>query len=124
VVLVAIVFAEGIRPLVHRLQARRVPQALGIVIVYVGIIAFFGLMITLLVQPIVSEAQSLVNNFGTYKSEFLSFFNNLQSTFHFNVDVSSQVTNFLGTSCWRSAAPSSRCWSTSSSPWCSASSGW
>src|SRR5438132_11208110 len=47
-VLVAIVFAEGIRPLVHRLQARGVPQALGIVIVYVGIIAFFGLMITLL----------------------------------------------------------------------------
>jgi predicted PurR-regulated permease PerM len=97
VVLVAIVFAEGIRPLVHRLRDRRIPQALGIVIVYVGIIAFFGLMITLLVQPIVSEAQSLVNNFGNYKSEFLSFFNNLQSTFHFNVDVSGQVTNFLGT---------------------------
>ena len=43
------------------MRDRGVPQPLGIVIVYVGIIAFFGLMITLLVQPIVSEAQSLVN---------------------------------------------------------------
>jgi len=36
VVLVAIVFAEGIRPLVQRLRARNIPQAMGIVIVYVG----------------------------------------------------------------------------------------
>ena len=97
IVVLAIVFAEGIRPLVQRLRDRRVPQPLGIIIVYVGIVAFFGLMITLLVQPIVSEAQQLVNNFGTYKAEFLSFFNNLQSQLHLNVDVTSQVTNFLGT---------------------------
>jgi predicted PurR-regulated permease PerM len=98
VVLVAIVFAEGIRPLVQRLKSRfDIPMPLGIIIVYVAILAFFALLITLLVQPIVSEAQSMVTNFPTYKSNFLSFFNNLQAQFHFNVDVTKQVTDVLGT---------------------------
>jgi predicted PurR-regulated permease PerM len=96
VVLVAIVFAEGIRPLVLRLNRRNVPMPLGIVIVYIGLLIFLGLMVALLVQPIVSEAQQLAGNFPTYQRDFLKFFSNLESQFHFNVNISQQVGSFLG----------------------------
>ncbi|MBV9100140.1 MAG: AI-2E family transporter [Candidatus Dormibacteraeota bacterium] len=96
VVLVAIVFAEGIRPLMHALQRRRVPAVLAVGIVYLGLLLFLGVMVALLVQPIVSEAQTLAANFPTYRSDFLQFFNNLESQFHFNVDVSKQVGTVLG----------------------------
>ncbi len=96
VVLVAIVFAEGIRPLVERLRRRRLPEPVAIIVVYIALIVFFGVLIALLVQPIVSEAQSLADNFPTYQKNFLSFFNNLETQFHFNVDVSKQVAGALG----------------------------
>jgi len=96
VVLVAIVFAEGIRPLMHALQRRRVPAVLAVGIVYLGLLLFLGVMVALLVQPIVSEAQTLAANFPTYRSDFLQFFNNLESQFHFNVEVSKQVGTVLG----------------------------
>jgi len=95
-VLVAIVFAEGIRPLVERLRRRRVPQPIAIIVIYVALVVFLGLMVALLVQPIVSEAQSLADNFPTYQRNFLSFFNSLEKQFHFNVDVSKQVADALG----------------------------
>jgi predicted PurR-regulated permease PerM len=94
-VLVAIVFAEGIRPLVQRMRARNIPQPLGIVIVYVAVLVFLGFLIALLVQPIVSEATSLANNFPTYQRNFLSFFNSVQKQFNFNFDITKQVGNLL-----------------------------
>ena len=94
-VLVAVVFAEGIRPLVERLQRRRLPQPVAIILVYVGLILFFGVLIALLVQPIVNEATALGHNFPTYQRDFLSFFNSLERRFHFNVDVSKQVGGAL-----------------------------
>ena len=65
--LVAIVFAEGLRPLVHRLVERRLPLPLAIAVVYVGLIALLALLITLLVQPIVDEANTLARNLPTYQ---------------------------------------------------------
>jgi len=96
IVLIAIVFAEGIRPLVLRLMRRRWPQPLAIFAVYVGLLAFLAVLITLLVQPIVSEAQQLAANFPAYQSNFLKFFHNLETQFHFNVDITKQVTGALG----------------------------
>jgi predicted PurR-regulated permease PerM len=96
VVLVAIVFAEGIRPLVVDLRRRRVPTPVGILIVYVGLLALMALMVLLLVQPIVSEAQSLAHNFPAYQRDFLSWFTGLEKRFHFNVDVDKQVSSVIG----------------------------
>src|SRR3989442_10760851 len=81
VVLMAIVFAEGIRPLVNWLRQRGVPAPLGIIIVYVGLLAFLALLVLILVQPIVGEAKSLANDFPTYQKNFLSFFNSVENQF-------------------------------------------
>jgi predicted PurR-regulated permease PerM len=96
VVLVAIVFAEGIRPLVADLHRRRVPTPVGILAVYVAILAFIAVMVLLLVQPIVSEAQSLASHFPTYQRELLNWFSGVEKQLHFNVDITKQVSSLLG----------------------------
>ena len=95
VVLVAIVFAEGIRPLVADLQRRRVPRPVGILVVYVAILAFIAIMVLLLVQPIVSEASSLATNFPTYQKDFLRWFTGVENQFHFNVNIAGQVSSVI-----------------------------
>jgi len=97
VVLVAIVFAEGIRPLVADLQRRRVPRPVGILAVYIAVLAFIAVMVLLLVQPIVTEASSLARNFPTYQKDFLNWFAGVEQQFHFNVDVAKQVSSVIGT---------------------------
>ncbi len=95
VVVVAIVFAEGIRPLVAELERRRLPEPVGILVVYIGVLAFIALMVLLLVQPIVSEASSLATNFPTYEKDFLNWFTGVERQFHFNVDVAKQVGSVI-----------------------------
>lgn len=97
VVLVAIVFAEGIRPLVAELRRRRIPSPVGILIVYIAILAFMGVMVLLLVQPIVTEAQSLAAHFPAYQRDLLNWFNGVETQLHFNVDINKQLSGFIGT---------------------------
>ena len=49
-------------------------------------------MVLLLVQPIVSEAQSLAANFPTYQKDFLNWFTGIENQFHFNVNIGQQVS--------------------------------
>jgi predicted PurR-regulated permease PerM len=73
IILVAIVFAEGVRPLVNRLHIEmKLPRPAAIAIVYVGLIAVLALLITLFVQPIVDEAKSLAQNLPSYQSKIQS----------------------------------------------------
>lgn len=97
VILIAIVFAEGIRPLVRALEARRIPMPLAIVLVYIALLAALIGLAALLVQPIVTEAQSLAGNFPTYQKNFLDFFNHLEQQFHFTTNIQSYVSGALGT---------------------------
>jgi predicted PurR-regulated permease PerM len=97
VVLVAIVFAEGIRPLVLDLQRRRVPKPVGILAVYIAVLAFIAIMVLLLVQPIVSEASSLATNFPAYQKDFLKWFTSVEHQFHFNVNIAGQVSSVIDT---------------------------
>ena len=70
IILVAIVFAEGVRPLVNRLHMdMKLPRPAAIAIVYVGLIAVLAVLITLFVQPIVDEAKSLAQNFPSYQAK-------------------------------------------------------
>jgi predicted PurR-regulated permease PerM len=72
ILLVAIVFAEGVRPVVNRLADRRLPRPLAITVVYIAFIAVLALLITLLVQPIVDEATSLARNLPRYQASIQS----------------------------------------------------
>jgi len=95
ILLVAIVFAEGMRPLVNRLTEARLPRPLAITAVYVGFIAVLALLITLLVQPIIDEATSLAHNFPSYQASIQSTVTSWQHALNLGGSGSPNIGNTL-----------------------------
>ena len=96
VILLAIVFAEGIRPLVQRLQTRGLPQPLGILVVYVVLAAVLAGVVALLVSPVATEAQSVARNLPAYEKQLLGAINGITAQLHINANVSQQLGQLLG----------------------------
>lgn len=93
--LIAIVFAEGIRPLVVRIQHMKLPLPLAILVVYVLLIALLSGLVALLVQPLVSQAQALASNFPHYAQDMQHGLNSVQTRFHLSSDLGGQIENAL-----------------------------
>jgi predicted PurR-regulated permease PerM len=97
VFLLAIVVAEGIRPLVKRLEAWRFPKPAAILAVYIVLLGTLALLVVLLVQPLVSQAQQLANDFPRYQQQLQSFVDDLQARLHLSGNFSAQIGSALGT---------------------------
>src|SRR2546428_6320843 len=69
VFLIAIVVAEGIRPLVRRLEGWRFPKAAAILTVYLVLLAILTVLVVLLVQPLITQAEQLANDFPRYQHQ-------------------------------------------------------
>jgi predicted PurR-regulated permease PerM len=95
ILLVAIVFAEGMRPLVNRMAEARLPRPLAIAAVYLGFIAVLALLITLLVQPIIDEATSLAHNFPSYQASIQSTVTSWQHALNLGGSGSPNIGNTL-----------------------------
>jgi predicted PurR-regulated permease PerM len=95
ILLVAIVFAEGMRPIVNRLGQRGLPRPLAIAVVYVGFIAVLALLITLLVQPIIDEATSLAHNLPSYQASIESTVASWQHTLNLGGSGSPNIGSTL-----------------------------
>ncbi len=95
ILLVAIVFAEGMRPIVGRLEDRRLPRPAAIAGVYLGFIAVLALLITLLVQPIVDEATSLARNLPSYQTSIQSTVASWQHALNLGGSGSPNIGNTL-----------------------------
>lgn len=93
--LVAVVFAEGIRPLVHRMQRHGLPKVVAILAVLTLLLAATAGLVALLIQPIVSEAEALAGNVPAYQRRLVSTVDYLQGRLHLNSDYSSQVSDAL-----------------------------
>lgn len=96
VILLAIVFAEGIRPVVSRLQKRGLPQPLGILVVYVVLAAVLAGVVALLVSPVATQAESVARNLPAYEKQLVGAIDNIAAQLHINVNVSQQVGQVLG----------------------------
>jgi predicted PurR-regulated permease PerM len=97
VFLLAIVVAEGIRPLVKQLQRWRFPKSAAILTVYAVLLGVLALLLTLLVQPLVSQATQLANDFPRYQSQLQQFINDLQARLHLSGNFNTQIGSALGT---------------------------
>lgn len=94
--LIAVVVAEGLRPLVERFQRMRIPQVLAIVIVYVILLAVVALTIAVLVQPVVVQATNLAHQLPTYQASTVSFINDVESKLNISsTQFQGQVQNVL-----------------------------
>jgi predicted PurR-regulated permease PerM len=64
--LLAIIIGEAIRPLVARLHRYRIPSALAILLIYLVGAVIAGLLIWLLLNPLVSQVNTLTTNLPVY----------------------------------------------------------
>jgi predicted PurR-regulated permease PerM len=97
VFLIAIVVAEGIRPLVRRLEGWRFPKSAAILAVYLVLLAVLTVLVILLVQPLVTQAQQLADDFPKYQNQLQRFISDIESRLHVSSDLSGQVGSALGT---------------------------
>ncbi|PIS05559.1 MAG: hypothetical protein COT81_00480 [Candidatus Buchananbacteria bacterium CG10_big_fil_rev_8_21_14_0_10_42_9] len=66
VLFVAVILAAVIEPFVIKLQMRKVPRALGVLVVYLIIFLIFSLALGLLVPPMAEQISSLTRSFPSY----------------------------------------------------------
>lgn len=64
--LLAIILGEAIRPLVARLHRYRIPSAVAILLIYLVGAIIAGLLIWLLLNPLISQINTLVTKLPTY----------------------------------------------------------
>jgi predicted PurR-regulated permease PerM len=96
VIFVAIVLAEGIRPLVEGMSTAHIPRLLGVLIVYLvggGVLA--GLIL-LLLQPVASEAVAFANALPTYGTQLQQFGNQVQQTIAASPNLQHALTDLEG----------------------------
>ncbi|MGO8687869.1 MAG: AI-2E family transporter [Candidatus Dormibacteria bacterium] len=95
--LIAVIIAEGIRPLVHRVQELRLPRAAAIAVVFLALLAVLAGIVALLVQPVVSEAGSLATHFPAYERSVVKFVTSIEKHLGIsNAQLTSQIEAFLG----------------------------
>ena len=95
--LIAVVIAEGVRPLVSRVQELRLPRAAAIAVVYLMVLALLVVIVALLVQPVVSEAESLAKHFPAYQKSAVHFIVTVERHVGIsNAQLTSQVEGALG----------------------------
>ncbi len=95
--LIAVIIAEGLRPLVHRVQELRLPRAAAIGVVFLALLVVLGGIVALLVQPVVSEAESLATHFPSYERAVVHFITTLEK--HLGISsaqLTGQVEGALG----------------------------
>ena len=74
----AFIFAAAIEPLVKKLQSAKVPRAVAIILIYLGVLLLLGVSIYLIIPPIVGESKDLGSNLPRYINRISGVFFNLQ----------------------------------------------
>jgi predicted PurR-regulated permease PerM len=96
VFLIAIVLAEGLRPLVDRVAGFGLHWELARIVVYVVLIAVLVALIAILARPVVAEARLVLANLPEYRDEVNRNLEQLLGQFSINVDVSSEIRSYFG----------------------------
>jgi len=89
---IAIILAEGIRPLVDGLARIRIPRALGVVLLYLVAALLLVSLGWLLVQPLIDQGVELSNNIPTYVTQLQALGTSVQQTAGTNPDIERFIT--------------------------------
>lgn len=92
---IAIIIAEGIRPVVDWLQSRRVPRSLSVLLTYLGILVVFAGLAYLLVQPVVTQLTRLSSQLPQYIARIQDFLSRYQQVVGTNPQIG-QALNQAG----------------------------
>jgi predicted PurR-regulated permease PerM len=96
VFLIAIILAEGLRPLVERVHAFGLHWELARIVVYVVLIAVLVVLVAILARPVVAEARLVLANLPDYRDEVNRNLRQVLDQFSINVDVSAEIRSYFG----------------------------
>jgi predicted PurR-regulated permease PerM len=95
VILMAVVFAEGIRPFVALLSRQRVPQPLSILAVYAALLAGLAALVLLLAAPIATQSAAFARNFPQYEQHLTHLLQSTAAPLHIDVNSFNQQIGSL-----------------------------
>lgn len=84
---IAIIVAEGIRPLVNGLGRLHVPRPLAVLLIYLAILVIFIGLVWLLIQPIITQAIAFSNQVPAYLNQLQGMIGRLQQATNQNPDI-------------------------------------
>lgn len=93
---IAIILAEGIRPIVDWLHDRHVPRALAVLLLYLGGGAVLVLLGWWFVQPLLGEARGLIDHLPRYEHHAEQLIGNVQREIRGSTPLSSAVDAIKG----------------------------
>ncbi|OGY53713.1 MAG: hypothetical protein A3A24_00895 [Candidatus Buchananbacteria bacterium RIFCSPLOWO2_01_FULL_46_12] len=77
-VFIAVIFAALIEPLVDRLENKKIPRGLGVIIIYLALLLFLVLTVRMLIPPIIEQVGLLTNNFPSLWQRLVENFQSLK----------------------------------------------
>lgn len=77
-VFISIIFAALIEPVVNTLEEKKIPRGAGVVLIYVALLCFMYLTVSLLIPPIVEQVGLLTSNFPSLWARILENFSSVQ----------------------------------------------
>lgn len=89
---VVVLLAVAIEPGVARLSKWGIPRVLSVMLVFLAIIAFLGLIVYIVIPPLVVQIAELANNIPFYVDKFTDFSNS------YNTKASQQILNTISKS--------------------------
>ncbi len=69
--IVALILATLINPLADMFARRRIPRALAVLLIYIGLIGLLAFTLTLLIPPLIEESGQLLKNSSGYFKDFV-----------------------------------------------------
>lgn len=81
---IAIILGEAIRPLVVRMERWHIPRPLGVLLIYLAVIAIFSGFVWILVNPLVAQLGAFSDNVPTYLTRLQQSVNTASQTMRAN----------------------------------------
>ncbi len=78
ILFISLVLASAIDPWVDWFQAKKMPRAVGVIIIYLLLFSMFATAIYLLIPPIVAQTNQLIDSFPNIFEKILSGFSSLK----------------------------------------------
>ncbi len=86
-VFIAIILGEAMRPIVSKLQQRRVPQPVAVLLIYLGLIVVLAGFLWILLNPVVKQIGILATQFPNYLANFQKWLAGLEHRLSTNPPV-------------------------------------
>ena len=78
IIFVVLILVAAFHPTVDKLEKNKVPRPLSVIIVYLILLAFFSLLVYLIVPPIVSQVIELIQNLPYYTDKTNLFYGQIK----------------------------------------------